>query len=71
MAEGPEQNGQGRRLAWRPWRVALLVVVAVITVFSLSLIARFTLDAPVVYADPEEHFKYGSLGGERESGIPY
>ena len=46
----------------------LLVAVAIITVVSLSLIARFTRDAPVVYADPEEHFKYGSLGGERESG---
>lgn len=70
MADGLEQDGPLMRTAWR-WRVVLLVAVAIIAVVSLSLMARFTRDAPVAYADPEEHFKYGSLGGERESGIPY
>src|SRR5207244_5271770 len=37
----------------------------------LYLVARFTRDDPVMYRDIEEHFKYGSTGGERESGIPY
>src|SRR5258708_14140983 len=32
---------------------------------------RFSRDDPVVYATPEDHFKYGSTGGERASGIPY
>jgi len=35
------------------------------------LVVRFTQDNPVLYADLEEHFKYGSTGGECESGIPY
>jgi mono/diheme cytochrome c family protein len=32
---------------------------------------RYHRDAPVTYANIEEHFKYGSTGGEIESGIPY
>ncbi len=70
MADGPEQTGSVKRVAWR-WRVVLLVAVAIIAVVSLYLAARFTRDDPVTYADPEERFKYGSLGGERESGVPY
>ena len=37
------------------------------------LVARGSIsrDRPVAYENPEEFFKYGSLGGERESGIPY
>ena len=34
-------------------------------------VCRFNRDEPVTYATLEEHFKYGSTGGERESGIPY
>jgi hypothetical protein len=32
---------------------------------------RFGGDTPVDYAAIEDHFKYGSTGGERESGFPY
>jgi hypothetical protein len=70
MVGDAQQTGPVKRAAWR-WRIVLLVTVAVVAVLSLYLMARFTRDAPVVYSDPEEHFKYGSLGGERESGIPY
>jgi cytochrome c553 len=41
-------------------------VVAVI-----YFIARFTSDSTPAYADNVEHFKYGSTGGERLTGIPY
>ena len=51
--------------------LCLLVVVALIAIGFSYLAWRFTRDDPVTYADPEEHFKYGSTGGERESGIPY
>jgi len=68
MADAPEQLA--KRQSWR-WRVALLAAVALVTIGCLYLIARFTRDDPVTYADAEEHFKYGSTGGERESGIPY
>src|SRR5437588_6670415 len=53
------------------WRKALAIALPVITITSLYLVARFSRDEPVTYSDPEEHFKYGSTGGERESGIPY
>jgi mono/diheme cytochrome c family protein len=52
-----------RRLAYAT--LALLVFGA------LYAASRFTEDRPVVYADPVEHFKYGSLGGERNMGFPY
>jgi processive rubber oxygenase RoxA-like protein len=68
MAGVPDQPAKNQR--WK-WRVVLLVVVALIAIGCLYLVSRFTRDDPVAYADPEEHFKYGSTGGERESGIPY
>ncbi len=68
MRDAVDQPAQIRR--WN-WRILLLVVVAVIAVGFAYLMWRFTRDDPVTYADPEEHFKYGSTGGERESGIPY
>ncbi len=61
---------QPRSLPWR-WRVGLAVVLALGAVAAIYLIGRFTRDEPVDYADIDEHFKYGSTGGERESGIPY
>jgi hypothetical protein len=53
------------------WRILVLVVLGVIIVGGFCLAGRFTRDEPVAYGEIEEHFKYGSLGGERESGIPY
>ena len=57
-------------IVWR-WRIVVLVLVALIIISGLLLVARLSRDAPVTYENPEEHFKYGSSGGERESGIPY
>ena len=52
------------------WRFVLLVYVLLAAVVAVHFIRRFSLDQPVLYTDGEEHFKYGSTGGERESGIP-
>src|SRR5947208_4564782 len=68
MADAPDQTAKSR--GWN-WRIVLLVVVALLAIGFSYLAWRFTRDDPVRYADPEEHFKYGSTGGERESGIPY
>jgi mono/diheme cytochrome c family protein len=52
--------------------LALLIAPTIVAViFVLYLLQRFGGDEPVVYADAEEHFKYGSTGGEHESGFPY
>jgi hypothetical protein len=45
----------------------LLVLTALLALYA---VLRFTRDAPVTYASDEDHFKYGSTGGEIESGIP-
>jgi mono/diheme cytochrome c family protein len=58
----------------RAVRIVLYLSVLVVTFVVLTgvlLLSRFTADIPVTYAEPEEHFKYGSTGGERESGFPY
>lgn len=57
------------------WRRRFLVLLALVVLPLAALVGyavtRFLPDEPVVYADPQEHFKYGSTGGERESGFPY
>src|SRR5438105_4202330 len=55
----------------RRWRVILAVILPLLAIALLYFVARFTRDDPVNYTDIEDHFKYGSTGGERESGIPY
>jgi mono/diheme cytochrome c family protein len=57
------------------WRHRFFVLLALVMLVPLFIIVyalvRFGGDRPVVYDTPEEHFKYGSTGGERESGFPY
>ncbi len=53
----------GRLLLLLPWILILLG--------GGYAVMRFLPDEPVTYGDPVEHFKYGSTGGERESGFPY
>ena len=50
----------------------MLLVLPTLGLIALGLYIGLVLmeDEPVVYADIEEHFKYGSTGGERESGFP-
>ena len=46
------------------------IVFCVLLLVGIYLAIRFTRDQPVTYASAEEHFKYGSTGGERDAGIP-
>src|SRR5262245_39210656 len=48
-----------------------LGVLALTFVLGGYLWYRFGRDVPIVYDQIEDHFKYGSTGGERESGFPY
>ena len=50
--------------------MCLVVLFLFVTVSGL-LASRFLVDEPVQYTDDEDHFKYGSLGGEREAGFPF
>ncbi|MES1172033.1 MAG: cytochrome c [Bacteroidota bacterium] len=54
-----------------PWAVVLRWAAALGVLLAVYLGVRFTRDVPVDYASDEDHFKYGSTGGERASGIPY
>jgi hypothetical protein len=47
------------------------IIVLFLVVVAVAAAMRFTSDKPVTYEKIEDHFKYGSTGGERSSGIPY
>ncbi len=66
-ASGMEASTTGRR----GFRIARLAVVGLVAVLVVYLAVRFTRDRPVDYADDLLHFKHGSTGGERRTGIPY
>ncbi len=59
----------------RPWVRVVTLVLAIPTllalIFGIYLWQRFGSDRAIEYADIEEHFKYGSTGGEHVSGLPY
>jgi hypothetical protein len=50
------------------WPRLVLVLFALLALYGLW---RFNRNAPVTYRGDEDHFKYGSTGGETLSGIPY
>jgi hypothetical protein len=59
---------QPARKCWRRiWATAATLLI----VFGIYLAVRLHRDKPVIYSALEEHFKYGSTGGERDAGIPY
>ena len=66
----PNESPWSRR--WRRRFFLLLAVLILLPGSALLYLAhRFLADRPVAYDEIDEHFKYGSTGGERESGFPY
>ena len=63
------------RVLQKGWLRWLLLVLSVPTLLLIGIgiygISLLRQNTPVVYADPAEHFKYGSTRGEMESGLPY
>lgn len=55
----------------RFWRRVFSVVILATLVIAVWLGVRLSRDRAVTYDRIEDHFKYGSTGGERGSGIPY
>ena len=49
-----------------------LVIVTIILAIALWLVSPFIIHRyPIKYANIDEHFRYGSIGGEDSDGIPY
>ena len=59
----PATGGKDKAIVW--------IAVSLLLLAGLWAAKRFGADRPVVHADPAEHFKYGSTGGERNMGFPY
>ena len=55
----------------RRFRNILAVTLVVLAVFGVFFWYKLFRRVPTVYADPVEHFKYGSIGVEAPAGIPY
>jgi hypothetical protein len=55
------------KTARRIWSVAALLLI----IFAVYMLVRLRRDEPVTYANAEDHFRYGSTGGERDAGVPY
>jgi mono/diheme cytochrome c family protein len=55
----------------RRFVIVLVLLVLLIGLPAIYLAQRFLLDTPVDYVNIEDHFKYGSTGGEHEAGFPY
>lgn len=66
--EKPKKTAS-RRCAKCGMILAAMIAIPLLPV--AYLVWRFGTDSPVAYANIEQHFKYGSTGGERESGFPY
>ncbi|MCG8419957.1 MAG: c-type cytochrome [Proteobacteria bacterium] len=58
-----------RRARWLGRLLWLMAILAVAGLF-LGFQHAYPKDRPVVYSDLEEHFKYGSIGSDRENGLP-
>lgn len=53
------------------WRGPIAIALALGAGIALYLLGRSHRDDAKIYADPADHFKHGSTGGERLSGFPY
>src|SRR5215212_2064817 len=62
---GPARGGSSRA------SYVVLGVLAVVGALGLLVAAFLQRDVPELHADPAEHFKYGSIGSDSGSGVPY
>jgi len=51
--------------------LAVIFFLSILIIVGVLLFYRFTKDVPISYNDNVEHFKYGSIGSETSSGLPY
>lgn len=62
-----------RRIALLPsiLIIAGIVLAGILAAVGLAAYAFFQRDVPERYAGIEDHFKYGSIGAEARTGVPY
>ncbi len=71
QTDGASHNrGWGTKL-FRWWTVLSALVVGIVLMVVVYAAVRFLPNRAVSYADIQEHFKYGSTGGEVNFGFPY
>ena len=64
-----QSDGANLKQIW--WKIVAIFVAILVTIL-LYLVSPFLLgNGTVKYADIEDHYKYGSVGGEEANGIPY
>src|SRR2546430_15373860 len=56
-----------KRILW----VSAIVLVVLIALGAWFTLTKFFREEKEVFANEDEHFKYGSLGAEGDRGIPY
>ena len=49
---------------------ALVALALVVALGAWIVTTRYRMNDPVTYESLEEHFKYGSIGGDVENGLP-
>jgi len=60
-----------RRRRWQPLRIVLIAIAVAIAYLALTGLVMLTRQGTPRYGNIVQHFKYGSIGSEPESGIPY
>jgi mono/diheme cytochrome c family protein len=65
-----EQNGR-RSIAFILKRIGVIAIALVLMAAIILVSPLFLNNGPVKYRNIEDHFKYGSIGGEAANGIPY
>lgn len=66
--DGLASAGRSKQRLW----LIFGAVVVVVIVAALGVYGYLQRNVPQVYADPAEHFKYGSIGADsQDGGVPY
>jgi len=65
------ESSERRKRSCRCCRLVLALIFVPSIIVAIYLWSRFGGDVPVDYAKIEDQFKYGSTGGEHETGFPY
>jgi len=65
-----DNNGTLKHRLIRVWRLMASIALCLVLVLVVYAACRFLPETPRTYNTMEDHFKYGSLGGDLLTGIP-